>query len=211
MRDYDHLGSIVRVRRLGQADMEGGLDDPESIVGSTLPALLGGGAAILTTVGIRHLMKPTTDMQMNMAQYAPWIGLGSGLLTSLSLAWLAGQPAAWQAATASIVVTTGLMLSEWAARKKFNQIASGEQLDVMAQYGLGPNRIPANNAGAAGVRAIVPEYAGTSGLAAVVMEPHAARGYGSGTHGVGAYGDTVNLQGVRGISSGAFGTPGFNV
>ena len=73
--------------------------------------------------------------------------------------------------------------------------------------------------------------AGTGGLfgrrrlGAIVMEPHASRGYGAGPLGaivpeyantrglsggrqLGAYGDTVNLGNVN---QGAFGTPGFNV
>lgn len=70
---------------------------------------------------------------------------------------------------------------------------------------------------------------GRTRTGAIVMEPHASRGYGAGAlgalnaivpeygsrpnvRGLGAYGDQVTLRGgqnVRGINTRAFGTPGF--
>jgi len=201
MRDYQ-LGSIIRVRRLRGT---GAISDPASVMGSVLPPLLGGGVAILTTVGIRHLMEPTSETQVQIARFAPYIGAASGVVTALALAWTTGQPAAASAAATVAVVTLGFALSEWAARRKLKDLASGETLDAVRRYGLA-------RVGRTG--AIVPEYGGTRGVGAIVMEPQASRGYGAGPlgrtrrMGTGAYGDVVTLGN---INAAAFGSPGFQV
>jgi len=198
-------GSIIRVRKLKGL---GQLDKPDSWMGASLPVVLGGGVAMATSVGIRHLITPTSEMQANMMRYAPWIGMGAGLLTAGIFAATVSQPAGLAAAAAATGVAGAILAADWVTRRKLAANAPGETVDAMTPY-----------------------------IGAVVMEPHASRGYGAGplgayetymlsgqqqgtgaivpeysqtpgTAGVGAYGDVVNLQG---ISPGAFGTPGFQV
>lgn len=174
----------------------GQLDNPKSIAGASVPPALGGAVAAATTVGLR-MMKPTSETQITMMRNAPWIGLGAGLLTAGLLGMAIKPPAGWSAAASATAVASAMLWSEYAAREKLKLVASGETLDAMKQYGLG----------------------------AIVMEPHASRGYGRGpmgaivpeysnTAGVGgrrslaAYGDVVNLANVN---PNAFGTPGFSV
>jgi hypothetical protein len=165
-------------------------------MGSALPATIGGGVATAVTVGLRQFMLPTSEMQMKLMQNAPWVGLGAGLLTSMMLSWTSGRPAGVAAAAGATAVATAMLVGEWSAGQRLKEVASGETLDAMQRYGLAGGR-----------------------LSAIVMEPHASRGYGQGplgaivpvysnTQALSAYGDEVNLGN---INASAFGTPAFNV
>lgn len=191
VRPRRRLGSIIRVRTAGFGE----LSKPASWMGAAMPATIGGLTATAVTVGLRHFMTPTSDMQMKLMQYAPWVGLGAGMLTALMISWTSGRPAGIGVAAGATAVASAMMLGEWAAGKRLKEVASGETVDAMKKYGLGGGR-----------------------LGAIVFEPHASRGYGAGPmgaivpvmsrSGTGAYGDVVNLSGVN---ASAFGTPGFNV
>jgi hypothetical protein len=71
-------------------------------------------------------------------------------------------------------------------------------------------RMTGNGTPAAGLRAVVPEYAmrgipSGGGLGKIVMEPAASRGYGAPA-GLRSYGENINLGA---INTSVFGTPGF--
>ena len=184
-RRRHNTGSVYRVRKVKGL---GELADPKSWMGAAGPALIGGAATTLTVVGIRHLVTPTSEMQRKMMAYAPWLGLGVGLLSSFVMSLFAGQPAAVSSATGSLVVSGSMMLQEALVKQKVAAVAP-DAAPMLAPYGLGR-------------------------LGAVVFEPTAARGYGSGMNGLAAivpetspdYGDQVNLSGVE---PAAFGRPGF--
>lgn len=207
-RRRHRTGSVIRVRRLKGL---GELNKPDTWLGASGPPTLGGGVAALTTLGIRHLITPTSEMQRTMMKWAPLWGLGAGLLTSLLLSWTSGQPAGLSAASAAAGVSGAIMLSEALLRPKL-AASYPEASAAMTPYGLG-----------AAYQTYMMSGARTG---AMVMEPHASRGYGAqggsvgaivpeyGTQGLGAYGDQVALQGggnLGSVSPTAFGTPGFNV
>lgn len=192
------LGSVIRVRKMQGL---GQLDRPSSWMGSAGPAAIGGLTAAGTAIGLRYFMKPTSDAQMTLLQNAPYVGLGTGLLASLLVSMTSGKPAGVGVAAGATVVTAVMAASEMMAKQRLAEVAAGGTLDAMKPYGLG------------------------RGTGAIVMEPHASRGYGAGPlgsgvgaivatyssaprRGVGAYGDVVNLNG---INPSAFGTQGFNV
>jgi len=173
------MGSVIQVRKLNGL---GDLGDPKSGVGSALPVLLGGAAAGATTIGIRQFMTPTTPGQMTVMNNAPWIGLGAGALVGLGLWSMSSQPAGVAAMAGASVVALSMIFSEYAAKMRVAKT------------------------GTAGFGAIVPQMNGTG---AIVMEPHAGRGYGAGQ--LGSYGETVNVGSLGAIRQQAFGTPGFQV
>lgn len=192
------MGSVISVRRMRGL---GQLRSPGSPMGAVVPVVLGAGAAATTVIGLRHLMTPTTDAQMKIMEYAPWIGTGVGLLAALGMGYSVGRPAGLSTAAGTIAVTAAMMIGEWAARQRLRQVASGETLEAMRRYGLGRTG------------AIVPEYSsdGMSGgtrapVGALVWDQ--AQRQPSNVGGVGAYGDVVNLGS---INSSAFGEPGFRV
>lgn len=158
-------------------------------MGAVLPPTIGAGVAALTSIGLRQFMQPTSETQIRMMQYAPWIGLGTGTLVALMLRNTIGRAAGWGTFAGAAGVTIAMAISEMSAKNKLAAHASGETIDAMKPYGLG---------------AIVPEYGSGRGLGAIVMEPQASRGYGAGQ--LGSYGETVNLGN---INTSAFGTPGF--
>lgn len=184
------VGSIVRVRRVSGL---GQLNQPGSMMGSTLPVIVGGGVAALTTIGIAQWMDPLKAENKKFIDNAPWLGLGAGIVAGLGLgAMTRKKPTTNMAVAAAVVTSLAFLLPGWMAG--------------MAANGNG------NGATTAGLRAIVPEYGmrglggGRRGTGAIVMEPQASRGYGAGP--LGSYGETVNLGRVN---TGAFGTPGFGL
>lgn len=185
------FGTVVRVRRLRGL---GAVGNPSSVAGSAMPPTIGAGVVALVAIGLRYMMSPTTELQMKAMEFAPYIGMGTGLATAIALGYTVGRPAGMSAAAAAVGTGSAMLLAEYAAGQRLRQVASGETTDAMRPYGMG---------------AIVPEF-GTRGvgnpLAAIVMEPHASRPVGNA--GVGAYGDVVNLSG---INSDAFGTKAFHV
>jgi hypothetical protein len=171
--------------------------------GAALPVAIGGGVAAMTTIGIRHYMKPETETQLNVVKQAPWIGIGAGTLVSLAMFNMASQPAGVAGMVAAALVGVTMLTSEAAAKARLD--AAVAQTDMVGANGAAP---------VAGFGAVVPEYSSMRGLparrgrgmGAIAMEPHASRGYGAGP--LGAYGETVNLGN---INASVFGTPGFQL
>ena len=185
-------GSVIRVRRVNGV---GQLNNPNSVVGSSMPVLLAGSITALTTIGITQWMQPTQQNEPFMRN-APWIGLGAGILAALGLgAVTRKQPTTTMGITASVVTALAFLMPSWMSA-------------------MGGGGVAAGNGMTAGVGAIVPEYSARPGTGAIVMEPHASRGYGAGAlgrgrrRGVGSYGEVVNLGA---INPAAFGTPGFKL
>ena len=158
------LGSTIRVRRLSGL---GSLTRPSSLVGAAVPALVGGGAAAVTTVGIRQF----EGAPPMLVQYSPWVGLGAAAVVAAVMYKTVSKPAGIGAFSGGLVITLGTVLMEYLAKIQLAKI------------------------GTDGLSAIVPEYAGTAGTGAIVMEPHASRGYGAGP--LGSYGETVNLGSIN--------------
>jgi hypothetical protein len=178
-RKRGFLGSAIRVRKL---DGLGQMIKPGSLIGSAIPPIIGGGTAVATTVGIRQF----ENAPAALVQFSPWVGLGASTLVASIIYNTQSKPAGVAAFMGGIVGTFAIVFSEWLAK---------QQLFKM---------------GTSGLDAIVPEYAGgTSGVGAIVMEPHASRGYGAGPLG-GRYGETVNLN-LGSINSDAFGSQMFQV
>lgn len=178
-------GSVIRVRRLGQLKQG-------EFGKAAMPVVVGGGVTALTTIAV-HQLTPTTQMQMSLVRNAPLVGAGAGALASMAVWNLQNPRAGAGALTAALTVGIGLWAVDYAASMRMAAAANGA----------------AANGSTAGLRAIVPEYgmAGRQrGTGAIVMEPHASRGYGAGP--LGSYGEVVNLGQVN---AGAFGTPGFTV
>jgi hypothetical protein len=188
------LGTMIRVRRLRGL---GDLRNPNTTMGAALPATIGAGVVALVTIGLRYLMKPTTEMQMKAMEFAPYIGMGTGLATAIALGYTVSRSAGVSSASAAVGTGSAMLLAEYAAGQRLREVAAGEAVDAMRPYGMG---------------AIVPEY-GTRGApahgphGAIVMEPYASRPVGNAGP-VGNYGDVVNLSG---INSDAFGSKAFTV
>lgn len=184
------VGSVVRVSRFGA------ISDPKSGAGATLPVLFGGGTAVAVTLGIRQMVE-VDESTKTLVENAPLVGGLAGVVVGGVMFAMKMQPAGLAAMAGSAVAALGMWGLEYAARMKAEAMAEAASTAV-----------PGTN----GLRAIVPEYsmrglgAGRAGTGAIVMEPHARRGYGAGPLG-GAYGETVNLGA---INPGAFGTPGFS-
>lgn len=162
------LGSTIRVRKLNGI---GAITKSNSLMGAALPTLLGGGAAAITTIGIRQF---DTAPPM-LVQYSPWAGLAASSVIAGVLYKMQSQAAGVGAFAGGLAVTLATVLMEWLAK---------EQL---------------LSAGASGLAAIVPEFAGTSGVGALSLEPLSSRGYGATAlgKGVGSYGEVVNLNGIN--------------
>lgn len=131
-----------------------------------IPALIGGGIALGTALGIRAFVQPTTPAMVKLYELAPLAGLGAGALLgggAMFAITKSSGPAASTAIAASLV-GGGLMASE----------ALNAQRAMAAAAGA----LPAGET--AGLGALVAER-----MRGVVMEP--VRG---------AYGETVALNGV---------------
>jgi hypothetical protein len=175
------VGSVIQVRRLSGVER---LNNPSSMTGAVMPALIGGGVTVLTTMGVRQFLEPTPD-NATIIENADWIGLAAGSLAGLALWNMASKPAGIAALATSAVVSLAALVPSWMA----------------SANGAAPP------AGMRGLRAIVPEYSvrglrGGHGTRGIVMEPAASRGYGAGQ----TYGSNVRLGNVN---PGAFGTPTF--
>ncbi|UCC74000.1 MAG: hypothetical protein JSV86_05435 [Gemmatimonadota bacterium] len=190
------LGSIITARRLrGLGGVRlGRVGSPGSFLGALIPVGVGGGVAALTTIGIRHFAKPAQSQgQLALYKYAPWIGVGAGLLASGGLYVAAGGPAALTGALSAGLAGGAMVLNDVVGASKL-----GEHAMALATDSGG-----ASNGGNGGTGAIVVER---GGMGALVLEPSTSRGYGM--QGVGSYGEVVNLGNV---TPAAFGTPGFNI
>ena len=188
------VGSIYQVQPLGA------VSDPHSPMGPFVPGLGGALATAVTTLGLRYGMKPTTQTQMNVMKYAPWIGIGVGELVAMIFGYSTGKASGMAAGSAAALTGVVMVTSDYFGGKKLSELSasrtSASITDAMAPYGLG---------------AIVAEYG---------SQPGRPRQLGNGgqlgeivwqkqnTRGVGAYGDQVRL---RVVTQSAYGTPGFSI
>lgn len=177
------LGSVITTRRrlYGIGQLKAG-----QLMNAVVPAVVGGGTAGLTTVGIRWFARPEQGgAQLWLYKYAPWVGLGAGGLAAMAMQLLADTGQALNTFTSALGVSGMIAINDLMVRR---------------------------TATTAGIGAIVPEYSygmrglPGGGMGAIVMEPQASRGYGAGP--LGAYGEEVNLGNVN---PAAFGTPGFSL
>ena len=174
------LGSVITVRQLSGTDR---LNNPNSVMGSVGPVLIGGGVALLGAIGIKMWVTPTPE-NTAVVDNADAIGAGLGALSGLVLWNTTGK-----AAGAMAIGAAGLLL------------LASRLPGMMAGMG------DAAGNGTAGMGAIVTETTmrglqrGTRGTGAIVMSPPS--GYGAN-----AGGETVRLGRVY---THAFGTPSYQM
>ena len=196
-------GSIIAVRQLSGAGL-GKVGNPGSALGAFLPPLVGGGLTGAAAVLIEHMGAPSADgtvpseMVMKLAENAPWVGVGAGLLGSLAVYAILGAPAALGAAAGTIGVAGSLVALK--ALQTTAPTATTEPAAPATKGGLGRYRRRMFR----GVGAIVPQLQ-PPGMGAIVMEQRAMNGLGYGGD---PRGETVSLGSVN---PSAFGTPGFQI
>ena len=149
------------------------------------PAIPVGAAAILTagvTFGLRAYLRPDPgSMSEKLYRWAPGIGAIAGLLSAGAFQFMSGPGASVPAAlTAALVGGTVLGAERLNAAKPGGLLAVGAGASLPAE-------------GAAGLRALLPEFNGMRGMGAIVMDPLNGVGNPSG--------ETVN---VRGLGAGGF-------
>ncbi len=157
-------------------------------MGTAVPALVGSGLAIGSTLAIRAFVRPTSDMMAKVFRYAPFIGAAVGAVAAAPLGF-AGASANQQVATAASAVAAGLGVF---AVERLNSSVPGAELALAPAAPTGT--------GTAGLRALTAEVRSAAQLRGVVMEP---------MNGLkGSYGDTVNANGMSGaFNPNAFGRP----
>lgn len=158
-------------------------------MGTAVPALVGSGLAIGSTLAIRAFVRPTSDVMVKVFRYAPFIGAAIGAVAAAPLGF-AGASANQQVATAASAVAAGVGVF---AVERLNSSVPG------AELALAPSSAPSGT-GTAGLRALTAEIRSANQLRGVVMEP---------MNGLkGSYGDSVNVQGMSGaFNPNAFGRP----
>jgi hypothetical protein len=198
------FGNIIEVRR-----GVNGLFDSNTVVGTALPILVGGGTAVGAIWLVRRFvvpkLSPGTQTGAMLNRHAPAIGMAAGALLGASMAYglKQGHRAAIAATTTALLAGAGAYVRE------------------------GTLAIAPAATGTAGFGAIVPEYGSASGmgmvmpqmngLGATVLEnwPQGHRPDSiAGMRGLsGDYGTNIQLQGLgdAGLNMKAFGTPGFRV
>lgn len=162
------------------------------------PAVTGAVVTGVTTLGLRAYLEPVSGSpHAAVYKQAPLIGIGAGALASLAMYMLGGGGPATSTLLTSLFSGGLLYGSERLNASKhgaYMALAGDAVTDVVRAGG---------EEGAAGVGAILPEYAGTRGMNAVVME--------RGAQGVGKMGQEVALQGMGGtVDESAFGKGSFN-
>lgn len=196
-------GSIIAVRQLSGTGL-GKATNPSSVLGAMLPPAIGGGLAGGATLLVEYMGGPQKDgtvpnkTMITLAENAPLVGLGVGVLGAGAAYMLLGAPAGVSAAAAAAIVTGTLF-----AMHKFKASSPSATTEPAA---------PPSTAGVGryhrrmrGTGAIVPQLM-PQGMGAITMEQVAGtRGLGYGSD---PRGETVSLGSVN---PGAFGTPGFNV
>lgn len=174
------------------------------MLGAALPPVIGGGLAGAATVLIEYMGGPQKDGSvpnatvMKLAEHAPLVGLGVGMLGAAGAYMLLGAPAGVSAAISAIAVGGSLYAIH--AYKAESPSATTEPAATPGTSGLGRYHRRFR-----GVGAIVAQTM-PSGMGAITMEQVAGmRGLG---YGADPRGETVSLGNVN---PGAFGTPGFNI
>jgi len=189
------FGSIVTFRTTGA-----GMGALES--GVMLPLLAGGGFAALVTTLIRRMM-PMSDGSSTgrmVVKFAPVLGAGAGILSSLAYAMATKNKRAGDyGVAASLVVGTGLMIQDFGALKS----RAGDI--TAALHGIGAVMPELR-----GIGALVMENVGP-GMHGVTMLESAAHGRPDSLGRLGSgMGSPYGAQlGVSGIDQGAFGTKTF--
>lgn len=165
----------------------GNLRQPGTMAREIVPPVLGVLAVGGTTLAIRAFVRPNTESMAKVYRYAPWLGLGVGLLGA-GVSYMLGGKLPAGSTTVAGVLTAAV-------------VAGNDMLTTARPEGIAalmPASTVAAGAGTAGLRALVAER--RRGMEGIVMEPIRGR---SGVGG--AYGDSVNLQGAANVS--AFGRP----
>jgi hypothetical protein len=143
------------------------------------PAVPVASAAILTagvTLGLRAYLRPDPgSMSEKLYRWAPGIGAIAGLLSAGAFYFMSGPGAAVPAGLTALLGGGFVLGSE-----RLNAAKPGGMLAVG-----GGASLPAEAAGAAGLRALMPEF---NGMGAIVMDP---------LNGVsGPMGEQVNIAGL---------------
>lgn len=147
---------------------------------SVHPAVPVASAAILTagvTLGLRAYLRPDPgSMSEKLYRFAPAIGAVAGLLSAGAFYFMSGPSAAVPAGLTALL-GGGFVLGA----EKLNAAKPGGMLAVG-----GGASLPAE--GAAGLRALLPEFSGARGMGAIVMDP---------VSGVAdPFGEQVNIRGL---------------
>jgi hypothetical protein len=162
--------------------------DTGGFMGTAVPALVGSGLAIGSTLAIRAFVRPTSDAMTMVFRYAPAIGALVGAIGAAPLG-LAGASVNQQVATAASAVAAGVGIF---AVERLNSSVPG------ADLALAPSAPSVGTT--AGLRALTAEIRMPGQLRGVVMEP---------MNGLkGSFGETVNASGMSGaFNPNAFGRP----
>ena len=192
------MGSVISVRRrrglrgLGKANMKGWWK-------TATPMAVGGGIAAATAIALRHFVNPGAGQtQLALVKYAPIWGALAGIATSFAFAALGGPKSVGAGAISSLLVGAYGSLQDMVLKQRGALVAGALNT---------PLTMPANGNGGA-----VPNGEPVvDGTGAIVFEPTASRGYGSGMgalpantgaivpeyQNLGGYGETVNLGNVN--------------
>lgn len=178
-----------RRRRRGFRGLSGRGGFMRGAVHALVPVAAGSVLTGGTTLALRAFVTPTPGTASETVyKWAPAIGMGAGLAGAALLYFLGGR-------------TQGKNIAAIAAAASLFQggiVLASERLNVARPGGLlalagGGGAAESAGEGAAGLAALMPEYAtpqGAGPLGAIVMEP--VRGLG------GPYGETVNVSGLGG-------------
>jgi hypothetical protein len=201
------MGSAISLRGLGKVKSSRGL------MHFILPTAVGVLVPAATIAAARYWAQPSTGpTQAYIYKYAPWLGLGAGLVSAGALYMMSRGPAAPLAAG---IAATGVALTSFVhdqivvgdAREAFITSMARAGREVPGEGAAAPDT--ANN-GTSGLGsyftqrpngALGAAVAQLSEMNGVVMSPTSGVGYAAYTGG-----ETVNLGAVN---SSAFGTPGF--
>lgn len=203
-------GSIIAVRQLSGTGL-GKASNPGSALGALLPPVLGGGLAGAATVLVEYMGGPQKDGKipnetvMKLAENAPLVGLGVGLLGAGAAYAMLGAPAGVAAAASAVVVGGSLF-----AIHKFKADEPSATTEPAAPPTTSTSGLGRYHRRMRGMGAIVPQLMpqGMAGMGAITMEQVAGPGMRGLGYGSDPRGETVSLGNVN---PGAFGTPGFNI
>jgi len=176
-------GSVITLRRLKGV---GSLRKPSSFAGSAIPALIGGGVTGLATLATRYWAKPSEgENPLMLFKWAPALGLGGGILSSVALYWLGGAPAMISSLVSSVMVSASMLAHDYLLKSTIGEFALAHPA-------------PQTEGSTAGLGVIVPNRIGTQGVGAMMLESAASRDPVNryGVHGTGSYGQEVTLQGI---------------
>lgn len=196
------MGSVFAIKRRGTGALSS-----TAFQESILPVIIGGGITLGTIFAIRKWVISTDGdpTKIMVRKNASLVGIGAGAIAAIALKFMANDDAAAGALTSAVLVGGGIMALKYADS---DRSAPQTVMDGATDAGdpaapvVGEKALPASEGGS-GFGAIVPEYGGTNGLGAIVMQPSAG---GQRPGSIGSYGETVNLSG---INTSVFGTPGF--